>query len=107
VELLGNEFATIEFVGDQTIRTVSEAHRRLAEAIAASGAVEASVEAETSVDLSFVQLIEAARRTAREAGASFRLAGPAAGALRKTLERGGFLAASPDREFWLMQTEDR
>jgi hypothetical protein len=107
VKVLGNEFATIEFVGEQTIRTVSEAHRRLAEAFDASSAVEAGVEAETPVDLSFVQLIESARRTAREAGASFRLAGPATGLLRETLERGGFLAAPADREFWLMQTEDR
>jgi hypothetical protein len=107
VEVLGNEFATIEFVGEQTIRTVAEAHRRLTEALVSSGAVEASIKAQTSVDLSFVQLIESARRTAREAGASFRLAEPATGPLRETLERGGFLAAPADREFWLMQTEDR
>jgi hypothetical protein len=107
VKVLGSESATIEFVGEQTIRTVAEAYRRLTEALESSGAVQASIEAETSVDLSFVQLIQSARRTAREAGASFRLAGPATGALRETLERGGFLAAPADREFWLMQTEDR
>jgi hypothetical protein len=107
VAVSGNAFATIEFVGEQTIRTIVDAHRRLVEGMAASSAVEANIEAGAAVDLTFVQLIESARRTARDAGAAFRLAAPAAGALRETLERGGFLAAPVDREFWLMQTEDR
>ena len=99
-------FTTIEFVGEQTIRTVSDAHARLVQTMADAGAVEARVAAE-AVDLAFVQLIESARRTARQSGAGFRLAAPAEGALRETLERGGFLAAPADRAFWLNQSEDR
>jgi len=107
VNNLCSEFATIEFVGELNIRSVSDAHRRLAEAMAGPGAVAADVAADASVDLSFVQLIESARRTARESGGPFRLARPADGALREILERGGFLAAPADRQFWLMQAEDR
>jgi hypothetical protein len=37
----------------------------------------------------------------------FGLAAPAAGQLRAILERGGFLAAPDDQDFWLMQSEGR
>ena len=99
--------ATIEFVGELNIRGVVEAHARLTEVLAASNAVVVDVEANASVDLTFVQLLESARRTAREGGGSIRLARPAEGSLLETLERGGFLAAEPDRDFWLMQAEVR
>ena len=101
------ECTTIDFVGELTIKTIGDAHRDLAATLTASGAVLAQVAADAAVDLTFVQLLQSARRTARETGASFALAAPAAGQLRETLERGGFLAAAEDREFWLMQAEDR
>ena len=101
------EFTTIEFVGELTIKTVAVAHQRLAEAFGASRAIKADVAEDAAVDLTFVQLVESARRTARETGAAFALSAPAAGQLRETLERGGFLAATDDQEFWLMKSEDR
>jgi ABC-type transporter Mla MlaB component len=99
--------ATIEFVGELTIRTIAPLRERLIESLSGSAAVQAQVAADATVDLSFVQLIESARRTAREAGGEFALAQPAAGQLHETLQRGGFLAAADDRKFWLMQAEDR
>ena len=101
------ECTTIDFVGELTIRNISEAHRDLASALSASPAVQAQVAADAAVDLTFVQLLQSARRTARETGVAFALTAPAEGPLRETLERGGFLAAAEDREFWLMQAEDR
>lgn len=101
------EFTTIEFVGELTIKTVAVAHQRLIEALGASPDVKADVAEDAIVDLTFVQLVESARRTAREAGCAFALSAPAAGQLRETLERGGFLAAPDDQEFWLMKSEDR
>lgn len=101
------ELTTIEFVGELTIKTIADAHARLTEAFGASGAVQADVAADAAVDLTFVQLIESARRTAREAGVVFGLAAPAAGQLRETLARGGFLAAAHDQEFWLKTSEGR
>jgi hypothetical protein len=84
------------------------AHQRLAAAFGdASGPLTADVADDAAVDLTFVQLVESARRTAREAGLNFSLLRPAAGQLRATLERGGFLATPDDQEFWLMQSEGR
>ena len=79
----------------------------MVDALAKGRAVKAEISPDATVDLTFVQLIESARRTASEAGRAFGLAKPAAGQLRETLERGGFLAAPERREFWLMQTEGR
>ena len=101
------EVTPIEFVGELTIKTVAIAHQRLADALGASRAVKADVAEDAAVDLTFVQLLQSARRTARETGVEFGLTAPAAGQLRETLERGGFLAAADDQEFWLMKSEDR
>jgi len=97
--------ATIEFVGELTIRSAVESRERLLAALDGASTVWANISPDTVIDLTFVQLIEAARRTAREAGGEFRLSEPAAGQLRETLARGGFLATSQDREFWLLQSE--
>ena len=102
------ERPTIEFVGELTIKTVATAHQRLVDAFGdAPASLTADVADDAAVDLTFVQLVESARRTAHEAGLTFSLLRPAAGQLRETLERGGFLAAAEDQEFWLMQSEDR
>jgi hypothetical protein len=98
---------TIDFVGEITIRDVAEAHASLAETVASSPSVVANVAPDAVVDLTFVQLLESARRTAREAQMGFRLSRPADGSLLETLQRGGFLATPGDREFWLMHAEVR
>lgn len=69
----------------------------------------AKVADDAAVDLTFVQLMESARRTARDGGRSFSLAAPATGPLLETLERGGFLAGDDTarREFWLMGSGNR
>ncbi len=61
------------------------------------------------VDLSFVQLVVAARESARKAGRSVTLAQPASGVLREVLERSGFIGAgvdqpNSDQAFWLKET---
>jgi hypothetical protein len=57
------------------------------------------------VDISFIQMIEAARIHAGTAGKSIALAQPATGALLETLRRGGFLEgmSADDAKFWLHQ----
>lgn len=45
----------------------------------------------TEVDLTFAQLLEAARRTAIARGQMIRLEKPAEGSLLEVLQRGGFL----------------
>ena len=55
----------------------------------------------SSVDLTLVQTLEAARRAAQAAGGALDLAEPASGELLAILERGGFLEGAAEREFWL------
>ena len=94
---------TVDLAGELTLGTIAEAHAKLRDALDAHPAVSARIDAEARVDLSFVQLIESARRSARDAGASFVLAAPAQGALLETLRRGGFVETAKQRAFWLEQ----
>ena len=97
------EAVIVEFDGELTIRSAGEARERLLRAFDQSRDICADIAPEAGPDLAFVQLIESARRTAREAGGAFALARPATGKLVEILERGGFLGAPQDREFWLRE----
>lgn len=57
-------------------------------------------------DLTFIQLVEAARRKAGETGRDFTLRQPAGGATLEVLRRGGFLddEKSARAMFWLQGT---
>jgi hypothetical protein len=92
----------ISFSGPATIPHVTDAWTRLSLAVAAGGDLVVDVSGVTGADLSFVQLIESARASGAQQGATVRLAGPAEGALRDVLERGGFLdEADAERlQFW-------
>jgi hypothetical protein len=63
----------------------------------------------TEADLTFVQLIESARRSAMESERSIQLRHPAEGAVLQVLQRGGFLdPGDPDRAaFWLQGTSEQ
>jgi hypothetical protein len=93
----------VEFAGELTLRTIADAHARLHEAFEAGPVVTARIEADATVDLSFVQLLESARRTARDAGGAFALAAPAEQGLLETLRRGGFIQTHNQRAFWLQE----
>lgn len=93
----------VEFAGELTLRTIADAHARLQDAFEANPDVTARIDADATVDLSFVQLIESARRTARDAGGDFVLAAPAEQGLLETLRRGGFIQTDSQRAFWLQQ----
>jgi len=60
----------------------------------------------TETDLTFVQLLESARRKASENGGRLSLNTPAAGSLLEVLQRGGFLddETSDRAKFWLQGT---
>jgi hypothetical protein len=100
---------SVELSGELTIRSIGDVRIRMIDALKDHAAVTTKVADDAAVDLTFVQLMESARRTARDAGKAFSLAAPAAGALLETLERGGFLAGDDTarREFWLMGSGDR
>ena len=78
---------------------ISEATRRAA---VAGIDLECDLTAVTDIDLTFLQLIESARRSTREFGTGFRLSAPAQDRVLETLQRAGFLCDPPDERtlFW-------
>ncbi|MFW6353084.1 MAG: STAS domain-containing protein [Verrucomicrobiota bacterium] len=68
--------AVLRIDGSFHLHTVAEWHGRLVSHLAATGALTLDLSAATEVDTCAVQLLLAARRSAREAGASFALQEP-------------------------------
>ena len=87
--------------GDLTIRGVSALHEQFSDSLRDYSEVKVSIADHSAVDLTFIQLVESARRTARETDRTFSLADPASGPLLDALRRGGFLRSGDQREFWL------
>ena len=85
-----------------TTRTIRDFAEQIGAAIAADPVVTLDVSVVADVDLSFVQLVEAARRDVGESGRSLRLNAPANPAIAALLRRAGFLTAPApaDIDFW-------
>jgi len=96
----------VSFIKDVTVANITQAHEELGAALRQDGALIIDLDDVTEIDLIFVQLIEAARRKAAEAGRDFTLHHPAQGAVLEVLNRGGFLddATSDRAKFWLQGT---
>jgi len=97
----------VELSGELTIRGIAEVRERMLEALRSGDAVVAQVAEDAVTDLTFVQLLEATRRSAEAKGQGFALSAPAAGSLLEVLRRGGFLSQTDPaaNQFWLMQSE--
>jgi len=95
----------VRFKDPLTIRSMSALHRELLQSLEASEAVALEIPTDAQVDISFVQLIEAARRYALSKDKAINLINPADGELLDVLRRGGFLDAisAGNAEFWLHQ----
>jgi ABC-type transporter Mla MlaB component len=105
--------ARISLDGALTVRGVENVHADLAAALQQHAMVIVDCSAATEIDLSLIQLLLAARRTAQRAAKTLLLAGADNAALRTALLRGGFVPAAPDcdpggvgpdTEFWLGTT---
>jgi hypothetical protein len=96
--------ATIELSGELGIREVGDLHARLTLALQEDPVLVATIDENAVVDLSFVQLLESARRTADQSGGSFSLTTPATGELLQVLQRGGFIQSAQGRAFWLNES---
>ena len=94
---------TLSFADSVTISGIGQARDEISAAFADGRAIVLDVDDVTETDLSFIQLIESARRKAGETGCGFTLRHPAAGAVLEVLQRGGFLGDDlSDRDtFWL------
>lgn len=95
----------LSFDGDLTMAYAASAHARLCAALAAGTTVEVAMGDITALDLSFVQVLIAARKSAQAAGKVLRLAAPASGVFLDALRRGGLLGGPPsaDDRFWQAQ----
>ena len=90
----------LSFDGTLTVRNVAPLRDALLEALASGQDIEVDCRAADAVDLSFVQLLLAARLSALRGGRRLSLAGPAEGALLHALEQGGFLTGDTPDGFW-------
>jgi hypothetical protein len=97
---------TLRFGGTLTLPEAAAVRASLLAALQGEASViELDCTAAPEVDVSFVQIALAARRTAAMNGKSITFSLPATGALRDALERGGFIHAaepqqSADDAFW-------
>ena len=93
-------------LGDQlTVRHVAAVQQDLLHLLQDCDAVAIEVPASAQVDISLIQLIEAARHYAQDKDKSLTLVNPADGELLAVLRRGGFLDAlsAENAQFWLHQ----
>jgi ABC-type transporter Mla MlaB component len=94
--------------GELTIRTIEALQTTLRDLVAEHACATIDASGATQVDVSFVQLVLAARRSAAAAGKTIALAAPASGALRDALVRGGFVSPvagqnRPSDAWWLTE----
>jgi two-component system chemotaxis sensor kinase CheA len=79
--------------GALTIATVEATHAQLREALGGAGAIVLDCSQAREVDVTFLQLMVSAQRTAASAGRSVHLAAPPSGVLAEALRRCGFAPA--------------
>jgi hypothetical protein len=96
----------VRFQESVTISNISVAHDLIMSDMSGERDVNVDLSSLGDVDLTFVQLIESARRAAEERGRTIRLLQPAQGALLQVLQRGGFLDPEDQTrsDFWLQGT---
>jgi len=92
--------------GALTVREIKLVHSRIAAALLQFPAVTLDCAGAAAVDLSFIQLVLSARKSAAAAGKTLTLAQSAQGALRDALMQAGMVAAADDapvagQEFWV------
>lgn len=95
----------IELPCDLSIRGIADVYTEMNDALAGDGDFILVVPDAAMPDVSFIQLVEAARLKAEMAGGTLSLSKAADGALHAVLERGGFLTdmRPRDAKFWLHQ----
>jgi len=76
--------------GDRNVRQAARTHAEVLSALGKPGDLVLDCAGVTEADLSFVQIILAAHRSARAGGRHVTLIAPPEGTLRSVLERGGF-----------------
>lgn len=93
----------IGFETDLTIRHAAAIKAALVERLEESRSLSIEINPDAVADLSFLQLVSAARLFAQMSGGELTLAEPASPTLRNVLLRAGFMdgASAEDLRFWL------
>lgn len=97
----------VEFHGEQTLRIVTDAAQRLIGAFNSHDVIVINCDNITSVDLSFIQVLLSARKTARVQNKRVFLKNRASGPLFACLQSAGLLHAAidgggtADLQFWM------
>lgn len=93
---------SVEVAPSITVRSSAVFRQSLLEALEADDQIELDLADVTDVDLSFAQMLYAAREQARRSGKSVRLRAAAPAPVVALLDRAGFLAdpTPEDLEFW-------
>ncbi len=96
----------IALEGRLGLRDVRATHKRLDEAMNAAAEIDVDLGAVTEIDVSHIQLLAAARKSAEQSGRTLRLNAPAGGAFHAAVVRIGLLGADggcrrPDENFWV------
>ena len=91
----------LSLAGSLTIENASELRKKLIAALIREDALKVSVDADAAVDLSFLQLLCSAHRTASKLGKSFTLGHAASGNFLTAVESAGYFrkrGCARDRE---------
>lgn len=88
-----------------TVRDAEQIHVRLVQAVRDRQSIVIDCSAATEIDLSFIQLVLSARKSARAAGKALSVVPPSDGLLADVLRRAGLLGApdaapAADQLFW-------
>lgn len=86
-----------------SIRNIAELYSRISDEFRNNNLITIAIPEGAEADLSFIQLVESARRQAKAQGKTFKLSSPVQGPVLKVLERAGILETfdQEDTKFWL------
>ncbi len=105
---MGTErWSIVKLSGVIDIRSIDNSFLKIKQAADDGTPLEIDLADVADIDLTFLQLIESAQRSAAQAGVEIRLSQPAEGIILETLRRGGFLSEPADERtrFWCGQPE--
>lgn len=94
---------TVALDGDWTVSTIAEQYNNFLSAYNRADVLTLDVSAIGEIDLTFLQLMEAARLSAAASKKRLALSAPAEGKLQELLQNGGFLHEAKARAFWLCE----
>ena len=103
--MTGDSAHTLKISGDAGLRNVQDIAGLLRQALEKHSAVTVATDGLTSIDITILQLLVAARKSALASGKTLTLRAPSNGVLHRLLVQTGFVGTdgksrTPEGEFW-------